>query len=159
MLFRSSYEVTKWIFGEAARCGISPSKIEYRFDGDPLNPAGPKRTLPALPQIEKSLNEAGFSMWIEDIRSRPHEGHVFTPSRYSINLRYIPDAIGPHVSGGGLVQEAAKTITKHAVYQRLVGKAKQCKAVEGPNIVCIASDQSSAVSSLSSPSASSGVLM
>jgi len=71
-------------------------------------------------------------------------------SPYSIELFYMPNASGPYVSGGGLVQESPQTVKEHAVYRVLKNKARQ-HIVNGPRIVCIGSDQSPALSLLTTP--------
>lgn len=148
---RVSNELIRWIYGEAVRHGIDCPKIEYRLDGDPNNLDGPKRNLPALHEIKRCMKEAGLLKWFKSIQSQPLEQHNFAPSQYSLTLYYRPHAVGRYVSGGGLVQETPKTITRHAVYIKMREKAKQCKVVGGPNLILIGSDQSSAVSSLASP--------
>jgi len=102
-----------------------------------------------LQERKKFLKDSGISRFFDDIYSAPNEEHAFAASEYSIALFYIPSATGPSF-GGGLLQEAAKTIKEHAVYRELNRKAAQHR-VDGPRVICIGSDQSPALSRLIGP--------
>lgn len=147
---RKSRVVADWIFEEAKRKGIPQHKITYQLDGDQNNPAGPVRQLPELHEKKNFLKNSGVSEFLSKINSSPNEKKTFVLSGYSISLSYEPDANGPYLSGGGLIQEAPKNVQQHAIYRVLKGKASQHK-IGGPRIICIGSDQSPVLSTLTGP--------
>lgn len=147
---RKSEAVTRWVFEEAKRRAIPPWKIQYRTNGDQKNAAGPVRIMPELHERKIFLKDSGISRFFDNICSAPNEEHSFSSNQYSIAFFYIPNATGPYLSGSGLVQEAPRTVKEHAVYRVLKGKARQ-HSVYGPRIICIGSDQSPVLSSLTGP--------
>lgn len=146
---RQSDHVIRWLYQEAERRGISPSKIHPTLDGRD-SPAGPVRLLPAITERETFLQEPEIVKFFKDIVSMPAETHNCTLSRYTVSVSYLPDAKGPYVSSSGLQQESPKTVEEHAVYRALKEKAGKQKVI-GPKIICIGSDQSPALSILNTP--------
>lgn len=147
---RQSHAVTRWIYDEVKRQGISPYKIHVKLDGKRDNKAGPVRTLPSQHERKKFLKEPVLIKFIDDILVKPNEGRYCSLSDYTITIHYNPSAQGPFVSSSGLNQEAPKVIEEHAVYRKLKEKARQHN-VSGPRVICIGSDQSPVLSTLASP--------
>ena len=148
---RQSKSVARWITAEAKRRGISPFKVSCRFDGNRTNAAGPVRNLPGLHERNKFLKEPQVRNFFQTIDDKPEQSFSIKHSTYSVELIYNPKGEGPFLStGGGLVQEAPKTIKEHAVFRVLIAKARQHQ-VQGPRLICIASDQSPALSRLVRP--------
>lgn len=148
---RLSDAVAHWITKEAKRRGISPFKVSCQFDGDRQNDAGPVRNLPSLHEKKQFLKGIDVKSFFEAIGQSSTQGFSRKHSKYSITFTYSPNREGPYLStGGGLVQEAPKTVKEHAVYRVLKEKARQHQ-VQGPRLVCLGSDQSHALSSMVGP--------
>lgn len=148
---RQSRAVADWITKESIRRNVSPFKVSCQFDGDRANDAGPLRVLPELHHKKEFLAGSDVVAFFSAVEKSPTIPVSIRHSEYTVSISYSPHATGPFLStGGGLVQEAPKTVREHAVYRVLKGKAKQ-HDVNGVRLVCIGSDQSSALSELVSP--------
>jgi hypothetical protein len=148
---RLSDAMANWLIEEAKRRDISIFKVSCRFDGDMKNIAGPVRNLPGLHEKRKFINEPDVRNFFETIKKWPELNILIKHRLYSVELIYSPTAEGPYLStGGGLVQEAPADIKEHAVYRVLKEKARQHK-VKGPQLICVGSDQSPALSIMVSP--------
>ena len=148
---RQSRAVADWITGAAKRQGISPFKVSCEFDGDRKNKAGPVRSLPGLHEKNKFSRDPVIRTFFNTIKNQPEQSFTIKHRTYSLELFYSPKGKGPYLStGGGLAQEAPKTVKEHAVYRVLKEKTRQ-HHVEGPRLVCIGSDQSPALSNFVGP--------
>lgn len=147
---RQSQRVINWLHKEAERRGVPAFKIYPQLDGDRSITAGPVRRLPELNERKKFLKDHVIVKFFEDVIANPNANHNCSLSNYTISISYSPNAQGPYSSSGGLVQEAPKVVKEHAVYRVLREKARQHN-VAGPLVICIGSDQSPALSSLTGP--------
>lgn len=146
---RSSNAVSRWLLDEAKKRGLSQFKVSCSFDGDRTNPAGPIRNLPHLHERKKFILGADVRGFFKRIEDNPELPHCVMHSEYSVKFQYSPNKSGPYItSGGGLVQEVPKTIKEHAVYRIIKQKSRQ-HDVTGKRLVCIGSDQSPVLSSMS----------
>lgn len=144
---RRSRALSNWVHGEAARIGFVGS-LRCDFFGDPKNPAGPVRTLPAMNQQKVFLRDPEVAAFFELLKSPLKHEHKVTLSRWTVSLTASP-ALSRFRAEGGLVQESPREIREHAAYRTLLRKRRQHK-VDAPRIVCIGSDTSRAVASTSS---------
>lgn len=147
---RQSSEIVKWLLSEARRRGIPPSKIFIRLDGVDHKKAGPIRKLPDIHEPKKILSNPELRKFYDYISLNPNDSHSYSFSHYSISIFYNPQAQGPHISWGGLRQEAPTRVKEHAIYRVLKEKAKKYK-VRDPLLIFIGSDQSPALSKIRGP--------
>lgn len=140
---RRTDAVRKWIFSQAQRRQIPLWKIFPRFDGRP-SPSGYVRELPLLHERPKFLKDPELVEFFDDILSQPNDPRSCKLSNYSVAISYMPNAPGPHISSGGLVQEAPKLISEHALYRKLKEKADQFSLSE-PLIICVGGQNSPAL--------------
>lgn len=147
---RKSSELTRWVYEEARNRGVDVVKISYKFYGDENHKAGPVKTLPELHEKKAVIGSSEFSDFFQKIKEHPDKEHHLDLSNYTFSLNYNPKAAGPYVTGSGVVEEAPKSINEHALYRALREKADQHK-LNAPYIVCVGSDQSSALNSYPAP--------
>ena len=147
---RKSRALRRWLCDEAEKRGIDSSTLYIRFDGDREDPRGPVRALPMLHKRKEFLARDDVSAFLDRIQDDAENPTSLSVAGYSVAIAYNPDAKGPYTGSGGLDPEAPRTVSEHAVYRVLRSKAKQHK-VEGPRVICVGSDQSSALSMVQGP--------
>ncbi len=147
---RKSDAVREWLYEAVEKRGIDSSKLYIRLDGDRTDPRGPVRTLPLLHEKREFLAKEDVRAFLDQIRDEPEKSASLVVTGYSVSVEYNREGKGPFRSSGGLVPEAPRTVEEHAVYRVLRSKAKQ-HDVDGPRVICVGSDQSSALSRLYSP--------
>jgi hypothetical protein len=147
---RRERELSVWIYREASRRGIAAVRISTRFFGDEANPTGPVRTLPAEHERVGFLASGPVRKFFDAIESNPNGAHSVRLDPYTVYLAYDPNAAGPYLHSSGIVEEQPKKIRAHHLYGMLKDKARQHKP-DCPYIVCVGTDQSRAISSVSMP--------
>lgn len=145
---RRARTLLKWIYREAARLKIPAVRISSHFFGDDAHGAGPLRELPDPHEKAKVLESAELRTFFAGIRANTSASRTARLGPYSVTLTYDPDATGPYVHSGGVVEEQPRTVEEHHLFRVLKGKARQHKP-ECPYLICVGSDQSHAISSVS----------
>ena len=145
---RRERALLKLVYQEAARLNIPAVWISSRFFGDDRHPAGPRRKLPDLHEKPKVLGLPSLRTFFDGIRANPDQNHTTQLDPYTVQLTYDPNAPGPYIHGGGTVEEQPRTVEEHALFRVLSEKARQHRP-DCPYVICIGSDQSRAISSVS----------
>ena len=144
-----SRSVEKWLREYAQnKLGSEAGRICCSFHGDLKNPAGPVRRLPAEHERNVFLSDPEVVNFFHHCSVSPHTQIEVSLTRYTVTLKSMPE--GSHASffADGLVQEVAKHVSEHAVFRILRSKRKQ-HSIDEPRLVCVGSDTSPALSSLS----------
>jgi hypothetical protein len=139
---RKSRVVQNWVEGKGIAIGFKGS-IRCDFFGDPDNWAGPVRTLPRLHEKRIFFQDPDVRSFFDRLRAPIIESFSVRLRRWSICLTASPDASLFSVSSAPLM-EAPRNLQEHAVYRKLLNKAKQHK-VDAPRVLCIGSDTSHAL--------------
>lgn len=144
---RQSNEISQWMREEANRKGIDGFKIFCRFEGIASH-SGFIRKLPKQHEknsfLKSSFVQDFFTQIIANKMKKVYVAHEY----YTLSVGYSPQSNGG--GGGGLVQEAPRHYKEHALYRVVKTKARQ-HDVPGVRLLCIGSDQSSALSNSVAP--------
>lgn len=147
---RATTAAFKLIFAIARERGIRTDLISVRFDGDTNPAAGYVRALPLLHEMRAKIVEVGILEFFNLVSETPEVARSCKLHPYSIMVKYDP-RMQPYAAGfHGLVQEAAKTVERHAVFQRLQEKEKRRKPNE-PYVIALGGDDSHALSRAAGP--------
>jgi hypothetical protein len=110
---RRARTLLRWVYREAARLRIPAVRISSRFFGDDAHPAGPLRTLPDLHEKSKVLESEELRAFFNAIRDTPSASHTARLDPYSVIFTYDPNANGPYVHSGGVIEEQPRTVQEH----------------------------------------------